>query len=185
MEIQDIPADCQWQFDGRLWGKVRVEPWWHTQHREVDYRNEPFNDIQQEAVWRNLGFNQTYFTGDLYDMRRSKPKWVCEFDQRINLDALSWCLYKMQPGRVLPSHSDTYAKFKEIWSLTDSDQIVRMIFFLEDWQSGHYFEIESVPIVNWRAGDGIYWANKAEHLAANLGVTARYTLQLTGVCNQF
>ena len=52
---------------------------------------------------------------------------------------------------------------------------------MEDWQSGHVFEIEKQPIVEWRAGDYVVWKNDTLHLAANVGKTSRYTLQITGV----
>jgi len=52
---------------------------------------------------------------------------------------------------------------------------------MEDWQSGHISEIEKQPLINWTAGDYIIWKNDTLHLAANVGKTARYTLQITGV----
>jgi len=52
---------------------------------------------------------------------------------------------------------------------------------MEDWQSGHVSEIEDTVISEWRAGDYIVWKNDTLHLAANVGKTSRYTLQITGV----
>jgi hypothetical protein len=52
--------------------------------------------------------------------------------------------------------------------------------FLEDWKSGHYFEGNDVAKVNWRAGDVVEWQYDASHMAANLGLEPRYTLQITG-----
>lgn len=185
MEIQEISADCHWQYDGRAWGRVHVRPWWINEHEKLNYWNESFNDPQQEKAWREIGFEQPYFTGDLYDMRQAKPSWLNPFDNLISLTYLSWCVYRMHPGRVLPWHSDTYSNFKKIYGVKNNDTVVRLIFFLENWQSGHYFEIESNPIVDWRAGDGVYWAGSAQHVAGNLGHTSRYTLQLTGVYKHF
>ena len=87
----------------------------------------------------------------------------------------------MTPGCVLPNHSDTYARFREIYKIQNPDSIYRAVVFLEDWQSGHYFEIDNTPLVTWRAGDTIIWHNDVKHLAANMGMTNRYTLQITGV----
>jgi len=52
--------------------------------------------------------------------------------------------------------------------------------FLDDWQSGHYFDVDDTPVLQWRAGEGVVWENHTPHSAANVGVTNRYTLQITG-----
>jgi hypothetical protein len=53
--------------------------------------------------------------------------------------------------------------------------------FLEDWQNGHYLELNGHPIVQWRAGDWVQWRDDLPHIAANVGKTPRYTLQITGI----
>jgi hypothetical protein len=80
---------------------------------------------------------------------------------------------------LFTEHGDTYARFRELYSW-DGD-IHRAIFYMEDWQSGHISEIEKQPLINWHAGDYIIWKNDTLHLAANVGKTPRYTLQITGV----
>ncbi len=87
----------------------------------------------------------------------------------------------MAPGTVLPAHSDTYARFRDIHHIIDPNTIWRAVIFLEPWQSGHYFEIDGQPVVNWQAGDTVVWNNDVPHLAANMGYTDRYTLQITGI----
>ena len=57
---------------------------------------------------------------------------------------------------------------------------MRIIVFLEDWQSGHYLEINGEPIIEWSAGDWVGWNYDTPHLAANIGMTDRYTMQITG-----
>jgi hypothetical protein len=52
--------------------------------------------------------------------------------------------------------------------------------FLEDWQSGHYAEYNNQPYVNWKAGDCVYWQYDLSHMAANIGISPRFTLQITG-----
>ena len=58
--------------------------------------------------------------------------------------------------------------------------ISRALVLLEDWQSGHYLEVDNNPIVNWSAGDTVEWIYDTPHMAANLGLAPRYTLQITG-----
>lgn len=156
-------------------------PWWQLEHRNLEYENEPFNDPQSLKQWRQLGFSQTRFTGDMYDMRRPEPGWLGQFRNYFDLEHFSWSVYRMGPGTVLPRHSDTYAKFKQIYDLGSTEQILRIIVFLEDWNSGHYLEMNGKPVVEWRRGEWVAWRNQFPHLAANMGETDRYTLQITGV----
>lgn len=164
----------------RAWARGHVEPWWGLRHRDLDYRNEPFNDDEAVREWQRLGFTQTRFTGDMYDMRRREPDWLTRFHGHFPIDNFSWSLYRMPPGTILPTHRDTYKRFREIHRLNDTATIVRVIVFLEDWQSGHYLEMDGFPVVNWRAGDWVCWGNDFPHMAANIGCTDRYTLQITG-----
>ena len=59
-------------------------------------------------------------------------------------------------------------------------KIRRAIVFLEDWKSGHYLELQGKPIVEWKKGFTVIGAYDAPHMAANIGLNPRYTLQITG-----
>ena len=162
------------------WTRTWIQPWWKN-HQDLDYVNEPFNDTQSLDLWRSMGYTQTKFTGDMYDMRNPEPDWISPLRSHFNWQHFCWSVYRMTPGCVLPNHSDTYARFREIYKIQNPDSIYRAVVFLEDWQSGHYFEIDNTPLATWRAGDTIIWHNDVKHLAANMGMTNRYTLQITGV----
>lgn len=155
-------------------------PWWGHDHVDLPYIHESFNNPEDQTRWHELGFTQSRFTGDLYDMRFAEPDWVKPFRKKIPLDHFSWAVYRMRPGDVLPNHQDTFARFRHIYNLPSDAVIRRYVIFLESWQSGHYFEIDNHPIVKWQPGTAILWNNDTSHLAANLGTTFRYTLQLTG-----
>lgn len=154
---------------------------WGDQHRDLPFINEPFNDAETQAGWINLGFKHEKFTGDLYDMRFAEPGWIDPFRQQIKLAHFSWSVYRMTPGTVLPEHADTYSKFRQIYGIDDLARIVRYVVFLEDWQSGHYFEIDNFPIISWVKGQAVSWRGDTPHIAANIGKQNRYTLQLTGI----
>ena len=160
------------------------QPWWGITHRELPYINEPFNDLESLTAWQQLGYTQTRFTGDMYDMRNPEPAWIEPFRKFFPWKHFSWSVYRMTPGTTLPNHRDTYAKFREIYNIQDPDAIFRAVVFLENWQSGHYFEINEDPVVEWAAGETVVWRNDVQHLAANLGTSDRYTLQITGVPNE-
>ena len=89
----------------------------------------------------------------------------------------------MGPGTALPEHQDTYDRFRKICNVTNPTKIYRAVIFLEDWHQGHYFDIDGVPITQWRAGDGVWWNWDTKHTAANVGKSNRYTLQITGLQN--
>ena len=58
--------------------------------------------------------------------------------------------------------------------------IYRALVLLEDWKSGHYLEVTEQPVVGWAAGTVVEWTYDAPHMAANIGLEDRYTLQITG-----
>jgi hypothetical protein len=165
------------------WRRYYISPWW-IDHRDLPYVNEPFNDSDSLEKWRAMGYTQTRFTGDMYDMRNPEPDWVAPFRQYFPWQHFSWSVYRMGPGTVLPNHVDTYARFREIHNIKNERTICRAVIFLEDWNSGHYFEINGQPMVKWQAGDSVAWRADVPHSAANMGDTDRYTLQITGVVNE-
>ena len=165
------------------WYQIRISPWWQQDHRHLSYVREPHNSITDLEQWRRLGYTDTKFHpigGDLYDMRNPEPWWIDGCREHFEWQHFSWAVYCMRPGQVLPQHADSYARFKKVYGIVDDHTIHRAIIFLEDWQSGHYFEIDGKPILEWRAGDGVVWRYDTPHLAANMGLNDRYTLQITG-----
>jgi hypothetical protein len=87
----------------------------------------------------------------------------------------------MSTGTVLPTHGDIYLRYISLFNLQGKEHTIRRaVVFLEDWQPGHYSEQVDKPYVNWQAGDTVEWAYDTSHMAANLGLAPRYTLQLTG-----
>jgi hypothetical protein len=170
-----IPDTFKWQSH---WIQ---DTWWGSAYRDLPYVNEPFNDPDSLARWQQLGYTQTRFTGDMYDMRNPEPEWIDPFRKIFTWQHFSWSVYRMRPGTTLPNHADTYARYREIYNISNPDTVFRAVVFLEPWQSGHYFEIDQEPVVEWAPGEIIIWRNDVKHLAANVGTTDRYTLQITGV----
>lgn len=167
--------------DHTNWYQGHIASWWGFKHRNLPYINEPFNDQSSVTKWRDLGFTQERFTGDMYDMRFESPEWLYGFGAYFkDWKNIGWSVYRMGPGIILPQHSDLFTRYKKIHNLSDSNSIWRAVIFLENWQSGHYLEIDNKPITEWSAGNYIAWNNDVPHLAANMGTTDRYTLQLTG-----
>jgi hypothetical protein len=163
--------------------KYQLYPFWDNEYKNLNYVNEEFNDTALSNQWLTQGYANK-FTGDMCDMRDPQPTWNQRF---LDIFAgLGWkdigtSYYRMNTGTVLPTHSDLYLKYINLFNLEGCKQnIRRAIVFLEDWQPGHYAEYMDQAYVNWRAGSVIEWTYDTPHMAANLGLTPRYTLQITG-----
>jgi len=163
--------------------KYQLHPFWDQTYADLHYSNESFNDPEQVCEWRGQGYANR-FTGDMCDMRHAQPTWNQRF---IDIFAgrgwhdIGTSYYRMGTGTVLPTHKDRYVKYISLFGLRGREHTIRRaIVFLEDWQLGHYAEYGCQAFVNWRAGAVVEWCYDAPHMAANLGPTPRYTLQITG-----
>jgi hypothetical protein len=97
-----------------------------------------------------------------------------------NMQNKVYAVHEMLPGTLLPLHRDKYSFYKKKNNIEDSNKIIRIILFLQDKEPGHILEIDNYSVSNWLAGDWISWIGTDLHLAANLGNSNRYTLQITG-----
>jgi hypothetical protein len=86
----------------------------------------------------------------------------------------------MGTGQVISTHRDEFETYREKFNIKKRSDVERVVIFMEDWKSGHYFEIDNKPFVDWKAGDWVWWKGTVPHSASNIGVETRYTLQLTG-----
>lgn len=163
--------------------KYNLKVFWDTQYQNLAYIQEPFNDPVSVDQWIAQGY-QSKICGALADMRGHQPSWNNKFIQHFAASGwqdIGTAYYRMSTGTVIPNHADLYKKYVELFDLHGREHTIRRaIILLEDWQSGHYLEVNGVPVVNWRAGDTIEWTYDTPHMAANIGLTDRYTLQVTG-----
>ena len=160
-----------------------LDVFWNDEFKHLDYIHEPFNDQNDVRRWLEQGY-QSKICGDLCDMRHRLPSWNQKFIDHY--ESLGWkdigcAYYRMTSGTVMPVHEDRYVKYVSLFNLKGrEDSIRRALILLEDWRSGHYLEIMGKPIVEWRAGTVVEWVYDTPHMAANIGVEDRYTLQITG-----
>lgn len=163
--------------------KIHLQQFWDDEFKTLTYIREPFNDSTTASKWESQGYHQP-FTGFMCDMRSLQPSWNNRFIDIFSSKGwkdIGTSYYRMDTGVVLPEHGDTYKKYVELFNLQGKeDTIYRAIVFLEDWQPGHIAEYNSKPFTDWLAGDVVVWKNSTPHMAANLGLTPRYTLQITG-----
>jgi hypothetical protein len=163
--------------------KYHIPRFWDDEFKRLEYINEEFNDPANLERWLDLGF-QNRFTGDMCDMRSAQPSWNNRFIKIY--EEMGWrdvgtSYYRMMPGTILPTHSDLYLRYIDLFGLQGQEQkIRRAIVFLEDWRPGHYGEYVDRPLTQWVAGDAVEWQYDTPHMAANMGEKPRYTLQITG-----
>jgi hypothetical protein len=117
-------------------------------------------------------------------MRQQQPSWnhiFVEHFEQLGWQDIGTSYYRMSTGTVMPVHSDLYKKYIERFDLQGQEQSVcRALVLLEDWKPGHYLEVQGVPYVSWKAGQVVEWTYDTPHMAANIGLEDRYTLQITG-----
>lgn len=162
------------------WYRGHLDPWWDLQHRNLDYTYYQYKDEQTIDQWREQGYSNERFGGGIYSMSKGLPQWAQKFETVFS----DWrdqgiALYEMKTGDILPMHQDHYATYREKFNVVP-ENIWRAVVFLEDWKSGHYFEIQGIPILSWKSGDWVAWNYDVPHAAANIGTQPRYTAQITG-----
>lgn len=163
--------------------EYQIERFWDDEFKNINYIREPFNDPGSVNLWISQGY-QSKICGDLADMRHMLPSWSSKFIEMY--EARGWkdvgiAFYRMQTGTVMPVHRDLYKRYIELFDLKGQEHTIRRaLVLLEDWKPGHYLEALGKPYVSWHAGDTVEWYYDTPHMAANIGLEDRYTLQITG-----
>lgn len=156
---------------------------WDHEFKSLEYIQEPFNDRQSVESWLAQGY-QPKFCGGLADMRGRQPSCnhqFIEYFQSLGWKDIGTSYYCMTSGTVMPVHQDLYVKYIDLFDLQGQESCIRRaLVLLEDWRPGHYLEVDGHPFVNWHAGTVVEWIYDTPHMAANVGLEPRYTLQITG-----
>lgn len=162
-----------------MWTKGTVTKQWGDEYKNYKYTCQPAKQCEIER-WNSLGYTHNKFTGEMYNSTNPMPLWTELIAKKIGLFNCGFVFYRMKTGVIMPTHVDHFDTYCQVFSV-DRTAVTRAIVFLEDWQSGHYFEIDNTAITDYRAGDYVRWSCDVPHFAANIGVSPRYTLQITGV----
>lgn len=166
--------------------RYNLEVFWDDEFKQLEYIQESFNDPVSVNQWISQGY-QSKITGAMADMRGRQPTWNNQFIQHFAAQGwqdIGTSYYRMSTGTVMPNHSDLYKKYIEVFDLQGREHAIRRaIVLLEDWKSGHYLEVMGTPVVGWKAGSVVEWTHDTPHMAANIGLEDRYTLQITGHVN--
>ena len=156
-----------------------IEPFWKDQYKHISYTRNPFGNSNDIAKWVHLGYVAKHYTGEMHIVKESTATWELPFFKIFSGLHTGVTLYRMETSVIMPEHFDTFEFFIKRYNITDCSKIRRALIFLEDWQSGHIFEINNSSITGWKAGDYVIWDHTTPHLAANIGINMRYTAQVT------
>lgn len=165
------------------YAKYQIDKFWDDEFKTLDYVTEPFNDPVSVNQWLVQGYSGK-IVGELCDMRHQLPSWSHKFVERYATEGwrdIGVAYYRMRTGTVMPAHSDLYRRYIDIFNLQGQEHTIhRALILLEDWKPGHYLEVMGDPFVGWQAGQVVEWGYDVPHMAANIGLEDRYTLQITG-----
>jgi hypothetical protein len=152
---------------------------WEKEDNVTSYgRAKEFEE--QNEKYRKVGYTQ-YNT--MYYRAFNVDDNVHKFCETL-FPRYSVGIMKQPPGQTLPLHDDTFYMFAKLNKI-DPNDCIRVNVFLEDWQNGHYFEINGNPVLQWNKGDAIIIKRNELHLSGNMGMADKYTMQITGVLNEF
>jgi hypothetical protein len=163
----------------------RVETGHISRFWNEDFKSLPFvkQPITEEEIrnWQSQGYDHVKsFSGSMYDSRNIMPDWVLNMNQMFGMHSQTYTLYCMTTLEIMPVHADHFNTYCRLHNTT-GDKVQRVILMLEDWKPGHYFELDGIGYVNWKAGDWFKWTGDVPHAASNIGTQPRYTLQITGM----
>ena len=156
----------------------------YTEYDWMQEVNVTILDRANEFEQQNLRYIEVGYNHDnsMYYRAFEVDETVHDFCRTL-FDHYSVGIMKQPPGQTLPSHEDTFYQFAKN-NNADPYDCCRVNIFLEDWVSGHYFEINDTPVLQWKRGDAIIIERDELHLSGNMGMQTKYTMQITGVKNE-
>tara|TARA_B100000424_G_scaffold253660_1_gene231013 strand:- start:2365 stop:2871 length:507 start_codon:yes stop_codon:yes gene_type:complete len=160
-----------------MWFQGQVELPEDTGYKKLRYTKQPpYPDDLTE--WKRQGYTHDSFTGEMHIVKDSLP-WLDKIASKIGLQNCGFTFYKMSTNDIMPRHKDHFNMYQSLFNV-DKSKVWRAVIVLQDWEPGHYFDIEDRAIVNYKKGEFVLFDAFCSHSAANLGLSDRFTLQITG-----
>ena len=159
-----------------------------TPWQSIDYTNLKFTKREHEYDKKGMGFetekinfdtygkNLSVYVGNSFDI----PVVFNQVSALFHLKEVVSNINMYKPGMLLPWHRDSYVTYAKNKKLKEIDKIVRIIVFLHDSQPGQQLWIED-KFCYGKAGSWYSWQGSQTHMAANLSMSDRYMLQITGI----
>tara|TARA_B000000532_G_C18873819_1_gene409617 strand:- start:1155 stop:1643 length:489 start_codon:yes stop_codon:yes gene_type:complete len=153
-------------------------------HIDIDITAENLSSLvfKEEVIcYKQIPILETY-----YNEHNSKileiseeyvPNWMFGIADKIpkSWDYTYHSILKVPPGQTIPYHKDKHYKIQKKYGKGDT---FRYWITLEDWKSGHYFDVDDQPFFNWKKGDYIKFSDEW-HTGGNMGREPKYVAQIT------
>jgi len=145
-----------------------------------DYVNGPWRKNSNPFIgFKTSNKNKKLYSNIQVYINNKVNKKFLQIAKKFKLKNTVIALNKMTPGQILPFHTDKYATYSKRNSVKNKKNIIRIVVFLEDTVPGQQLWINDKICVG-KAGSYFGWQGQVEHMAANLSLKNRYTLQITG-----
>ena len=159
-----------------------INPCWDMEDfYKLPYHEAPFYDDHQLNEYVSCGHIKESMM--IYKYHEPNPMPSCVKEKVIphfcDWENVTSAINLFKPGTYLPYHNDSYLRYKQVFNITTQD-IVRSVIMLEEWQPGQMILIENESYSGWKPGDYWIWKNDMKHSFYNMSLTNRYALQLTG-----
>lgn len=153
----------------------RLLPFWEDDLKL--YESNHTTPIAPHAIphpnYEGIMLKQT-FNDELPSCWREFYKELCVKDNG------SVCWLTMEPGEIIPIHTDHFYMLKTKNNASIKD-CIRYLVMLEDWSPGHYVQLDELILTDWKRGDVWYFDYNVQHWAANCGTTNFYSCQVSVV----
>ena len=156
----------------------------HIELSIPDNAVEELKFVDKQQCYQQVSGMETYFNehnSSIWQMFDDEcPQWLNELALTIPQEFAHHVVsvIKLDPGQTVPYHVDKHYKLKTQYGDGES---YRYLIFLEDWKTGHYYEIHDQPYTKWRKGDWVKFGINDWHLAGNMGLEPFYSVQITGI----
>lgn len=114
----------------------------------------------------------------IWQMFDESPQWAYDIAKLIpqGFEDFVVSVTRIDPGQTVPWHQDKHYIVQKKFG---PGETLRYLIFLEDWKTGHYFQMHNEPLVKWTAGDYITIKRQDWHLGGNMGLQPFYSVQVT------
>lgn len=155
-----------------VWDNDKFEPW-DKQGKDL---------AEQFESYRQYGYTQhsTRAWKSTFKQPKLELSWEGNLEKHLPFEQCISTATMQPPGVIMPWHKDGYVYFRRL-TKDQNKQYIRFLVFLKDWEVGHLLQIGNSMLTHWSAGDTVVWHPDVYHLAANCGLTNKWTCNITGI----
>jgi len=127
-------------------------------------------------------FHSNYFDATISQAFGDEIPHYQQFLDLLDIERGSISVICLEPGQVIPVHTDNFYKLRQEYNVSVED-CIRYLIFLEDWQFGHFVEFDELVITKWKKGDVWKFDSRSQHHAANSSQANFTTCQVNTFLN--